>query len=451
MNCAAGAALRLRAVDPILARWALWALLAAPAAPSPSGTPTAEVAVLESASPGDFQEYGRALAAAGELLVIGEPGDDATGPESGAAFVYAGAPGGWQHLATLHSPAPSSGARFGAAVATDGLRVAVGAPRGDSAQPGSGAVHVWRRTPQGMALEASLGGSQTDSFCDFGSALALSGRTLAAGAPRQAASELGILGQDAGAAYVFELGTSGWSESAMLRAEQPSFAAYFGSALALDAVAPGAPGARGAALRLAVGSPGADYPQHAGAVDCFALSGAPGAAWTFEQRLLAPAPAAADDFGRAVALSDRLLAVGAPGSDSAAANAGAVHVFGLGAQGWVHAAELVSPAPLTQDYLGSAVTFEGPFGAAPTGTPIRLAAGAPQTFYPPPAKTGHVVVWRRTSGGFAADDFLEASNAQGGNELGSALAFGAHWLVAGAPGEPEHGVQHVGAALLFAP
>ena len=66
----------------------------------------------------------------------------------------------------------------------------------------------------------------------------------------------------------------------------------------------------------------------------------------------------------------------------------------------------------------------GTDGAAGAAAGTRLAAGAPQTFYPAPAKTGHVVVWRRTAAGFVQEDYLEASNAQGGNELGAARLAG---------------------------
>jgi hypothetical protein len=69
--------------------------------------------------------FGRAVGVAGNLAIIGAPGENSY---AGAAYIYLRA-GPWSPQARLTEPAPSAGGEFGHAVAIDGTTVIVGAPR----------------------------------------------------------------------------------------------------------------------------------------------------------------------------------------------------------------------------------------------------------------------------------------------------------------------------------
>ena len=81
------------------------------------------VATSDSA-PGDFA--GASLAISGTVVVVGAPFKNG---RAGAAYVFTRTPGiGWHELTKLVSDRPTSGDRFGAAVAISGSTALVGAP-----------------------------------------------------------------------------------------------------------------------------------------------------------------------------------------------------------------------------------------------------------------------------------------------------------------------------------
>src|SRR5690606_537176 len=77
--------------------------------------------------------------------------------------------------------------------------------------------------------QAYLKASNAAAAGKFGEAVALSGDTLAVGAPGQ-----GAAGSGPGAAYVFVRNGNAWSEQAYLTTSSQTPQAYFGDAIAID-------------------------------------------------------------------------------------------------------------------------------------------------------------------------------------------------------------------------
>lgn len=116
------------------------------------------------------------------------------------------------------------------------------------------------------------------------------------------------------------------------------------------------------------------------------------------QRIQLDAPWIQDHFGAAVALAGDVAAVGAPGRDGGASNAGAVAVFerrGGGAGVWVRVAVLTAPEPEDNARFGAAVTLAGP---------ATLLVGAPGSA----RGLGRVHVFRRTDDGWVWREVIEA-------------------------------------------
>ena len=126
---------------------------------------------------------------------------------------------------------------FGADVAIDGNRAAIGAPA--SAGDGRGAVFVFDRTAAGWAQSAKLelppGLSGT-----LGTAVDLEGSTVVAGAPDAAPDGV----SEAGVVYVFDLATPAASPAALTASDRTA-GARLGSSVAIDGatLAAGAPAA----------------------------------------------------------------------------------------------------------------------------------------------------------------------------------------------------------------
>ncbi|RFF29927.1 hypothetical protein DZC52_10860 [Wenzhouxiangella sediminis] len=250
-----------------------------------------QVAKVQRESPGKNDMAGVAVALDGVLAVVGAPGADFVGEDSGAALVYERGDEGWQKVMEL---APeSAGERFGSAVAVDGDRILIGASGNVPAKDTSGSAYVFERSGGQWRQVARLTPSDGAGGDGFGDAVALEGSRAVVGARF---ADLG--GSDEGAAYVYEKGDDGWREVARLSAPDPSDRDQFGHAVALvDGLA-------------VVGAPRVDDPERdTGAVWVFA----PGeAGWTMRERLAPSAAGAYDRFGSALGAAAGRVVIGAP-------------------------------------------------------------------------------------------------------------------------------------------
>jgi hypothetical protein len=165
-------------------------------------------------SDGAYQDwFGRRVSISGDTIVIGAEKHDASGTDSGAAYVFRRSETGgvvsWTQEAKLIPADAGAEAFFGSSVAINEDIMVVGADGMDKVTPpsggtGSGAAYVFRRTETGgvaawtqqMKLTASP--FEVEDF--FGISTAMSGDTVVIGA-----SHADDLGSDAGAAYVFRL------------------------------------------------------------------------------------------------------------------------------------------------------------------------------------------------------------------------------------------------------
>lgn len=306
-----------------------------------------------------------ALSGDGGILAVGADGEgsDATGVNgdqdneqakgSGAVYVFARNGGDWVQQVYVKASNTEPGDHFGRSVSlsNDGATLAVGAVGEDSAASGingdqqdntavgSGAVYVYIRSGGNWAQQAYVkasnnrpGGLVTGDA--FGGSVALSGdgRTLAVGARFEDATVTGINGNQhagsnhsSGAVYIFTRSGGDWTQQAYVKASNTGWGDEFGSAVALS----------GNGNTLAVGAPFEDSGAAGinGDEDNDMLK-SPGAAYVFARngkRWVQRAYVKASNtmlvprdpehaFGFAVALADSgdLLAVSAPGEDSAA-------------------------------------------------------------------------------------------------------------------------------------
>lgn len=252
-----------------------------------------EVAKLrrEAASKNDM--FGAAVGFDGGVAVIGAPGADVAGTDSGAAMVYERFAGAWEAVATLVPAAGASGERFGSAVAVDGERILIGASGDVSAGEQPGSAYLFERASDGWHEVARWSPSDGKGGDAFGDAVALAGDLALIGA-----RFADLAGSDEGAAYLFERTSDGWQEAAKLTLPEPSDRDQFGHSVAL---------AGDVAL---VGAPRVDEPDRdSGALWAF-VRGADG--WGSRGRLSPAAPDAYDEFGTAVAADGSVAVVGAP-------------------------------------------------------------------------------------------------------------------------------------------
>ncbi|MEM7201304.1 MAG: hypothetical protein AAF628_13615 [Planctomycetota bacterium] len=351
-------------------------------------------------------QFGAAVALSGERILVGARFHDVTSISGSAYLFERDRAGSWWQLARVTAEEPAGLDRFGGAVALYGADALVGAHCADLAATDAGTATVF--DVRGTKLQAS-DRAATDAF---GAAVALQGGRAVFGAP---GVDLGGT-NDSGAAYVFERESGGaWREAMKLIATDPGVADRFGSAVAVDGD------------WILVGSPFDDVAQGNDAGAAYLFERDRSGVWAQRQQLLPDAPAADDEFGRAVALQGRRALVGAPRDDHGrGTNAGSAYVFEPDRDGvWRQVAFLAAADGAAHDWFGAAVALDQD----------RALIGAPQQA----VWTGAAYVFERDSRGIWHQvDKLTASDGARQDCFGDAVAL---WGIRAAIGAPLHALD----------
>ena len=316
-----------------------------------TGTTWQQEAYLKASNTGEADSFGYSVALSGDTLAVGAPleasaargvggnQDDDSAPDSGAVYVFRRTGATWQQEAYLKASNTGAGDLFGRSLAVSGDTLAVGAVgessaaqgvggnQDDDSAPDSGAVYVFRRTGTTWQQEIYLKASNTGEADGFGYSVALSGDSLAVGAPLEDSATQGVGGnqdddgaQQSGAVYVFRRIDTAWQQETYFKASNTDANDSFGYSVALsgDTLAVGAYLERSAAQGVG-GNQDDDTARYSGAVYVFRHTGM---TWQQGAYLKASNTGADDWFGYSVALSGDTLAVAAPGEDSATQGVG---------------------------------------------------------------------------------------------------------------------------------
>jgi hypothetical protein len=351
-------------------------------------------ALLRASNAEAIDWFGWSVAIDGDTIVIGAPNEDSattlvngdaannTAFDAGAAYVFTRSAGTWSQQAYLKASNTGAGDHFGHSVAISGETIVVGAPAEDSnatgvdgsgteIAPDAGAAYVFVRQAEAWAPQAYLKASNTGLLDAFGTAVAISGDTIAVGAPQEDGSGTGInaasndLAPEAGAAYLFARSSGSWSPLAYVKASNSGALDTFGQSVALSDGT------------LVIGAPQED--GFSGAVYVFADDGG----WSERSYLKAEHPDPVDKFGTSVAVSGNALVVGAleedGGStglvgdplDNSASNAGAAYWFVRQGTSWTQLQQ--------EAYVKASNTGAGDmFGHAVAISGETIVVGAPK-------------------------------------------------------------------------
>ena len=458
-----------RAVCVLVAAPFMVVMLASPAVAAP-----AQEVYLKASNTEVGDGFGVPVAISGDTMVVGAPGEDsnATGVngnqgdnsalDSGAAYVYVRSGSSWVQQAYLKGSNAEAGDIFGAAVAISGDTIAVAAQteasaatgvngnQGDNSAPFSGAAYVFTRSGSTWTQQAYLKASNTESLDRFGWSVAISGDTIVVGAIEEDSNATGINGNQgdnsaatSGAAYVFTRSGSTWTQQAYVKASNTDAVDGFGFAVAIsgDTMVVGAPGEASNATGVN-GDQGNNSAAGSGAVYVFSRSGS---TWTQQAYLKASNTDGGDNFGVAVAISGDTIVVGAHmeasnatgvnGSqgDNSAAISGAAYVFTRSGSTWTQQAYLKASNTDAGDNFGVPVAISGDtivVGAveeASNATGVNGDQGNNSA-----AGSGAAYVFSRSGSTWTQQAYLKASNTDGGDNFGIAVAISGDTIVVGA-------------------
>ena len=372
-------------------------------------------------------ELGWSVAIDGDTLVIGALGDDPD--NTGAAYVFTRGAGGWTEAGKLTAEDRKLDAGFGRAVAVHGDAIVVGAYQEDHGmQSDAGAAYVFTRPATGWTdmtqtarLTAYEDEGENPAGDEFGSSVAVHEDTIVVGAPEDGSAK--------GAAYIFTRPNNGWtSTSTAAKLAGQTGGDRFGRSVAVyrDTVVVGAP------------EQGDDAQ---GRAYVFTKSAATGVwddwdgkyARDATARLQAPNRGNGDRFGRAVALEDDTIVVGAPYRDGPS-NSGSAYVFTRSGGGWAStstAAKLTASDAADNDEFGLSVAVDGD----------TVVVGARQTDHTNEDgedvnNSGSAYVFAKPDTGWTSTTTakkLTAYDASGNDLFGHSVAADGGAIVVGAP------------------
>ncbi len=312
------------------------------------------------AADGDADDwFGEAVAVSGDLIVVGAGDDEPFGAYSGSAYLFRYVDGSWLQETKLVAGDGEIYDGFGGAVAIDGEWVAIGAEKEDERAEDAGAVYLYHYNGTSWLETAKLTPGDGHPQNLFGNAVALDGNRLAVGAYWD-----DDLDDRAGSVYLYDYNGSEWALTTELFAADGDRTDEFGSALAL------------AGDQLAVGAPSRDdFGYQSGAAYLFRYANAQ---WTQEQKILAADGSEFDQFGSSVAIEDATLLVGAKGDDSYGGNySGSAYLFRFDGTAWTEETEFLLGDGLVGNsvaLLGD-IAFVSEHGAAPNGAVHVLDLG----------------------------------------------------------------------------
>ncbi len=457
-------------------------------------------ASLKGANTGANDRLGVSVAISGDTAVLGangeagsgsgvNPADNETAPYAGAAYVFTRAGTAWSQQAHLKASNTGAGDAFGSSVAVSGDLVMIGSPgedgSGRSVNPAAddksreaGAVYAFVRHETEWSQEAYLKPPNTalnpGFYEQFGQAVAISGDTVAVGAPNEAGSGAGVnpdsdeMLSGSGAVYVFVRQGTGWSQEAYLKASNPGEYDHFGSSVAVagDIIVVGVGGDDGGGTGLNPASN--DDAAESGAAYIFKRSGG---AWIQEAYVKASDARAADTFGTSVAVSGETVVVGSPGYDGypswvnaqnpyGSSNSGAAYVFKRSGGTWSQQALLKPANGYSEFAFGSSVAVSG--NSIIVGSPREYYNGAgvnPPAPGPARHESGAAYVFVEDQSGWTEQVYLKATNPSAFDHFGASVAMDGDRVVIGAPHEQGSGMgvnppdnnafQRAGAAYIF--
>ncbi len=364
--------------------------------------------MLSSPSPQAFGRFGFSVAVSGASVAIGAPLETVSSyTEAGQAYTFNANSG--DQIATFSSPNAQQQGEFGNSIAVSGATVAVGAPD----ETGSGYADAGNAylidTATSAVTTLTSPNAQTDGF--FGQSVAISGSYVAVGASGE--TDQGV--SDAGNAYSFSI-ASGPLILGTFTTPNPSASGEFGWSIAFGGT------------NVVTGAPNEDASGESGAGHAYLRDNLP-------LTLASPNTQADGLWGSAVAISGSLLAIGAPG-ETAAGLAGAGHAYIVdSATGGV--TTLASPNAQTSGSFGASVGISG----------TTLIVGAPDESVSGTVDAGHAYLFSATTGSLIAT--LTSPNEQTDGLFGTSVAISGSTAVVGAPGETASTYATAGNAYTF--
>ena len=161
-------------------------------------------------------------------------------------------------------------------------------------------------------------------------------------------------GSSSGAAYIYERnlgGLANWGEVKKLVPSDPDLSDHFGKSVSISG------------NTVIIGSPlDDDGGTESGSAYVFEKNEGGTNNWGQVKKIVSSDPAANDDFGNSVAISDDIIVIGEESDSAGGASSGAAHIYYRntgGTNNWGHLKKIVASDPAAVDKFGTSVSISG--------------------------------------------------------------------------------------------
>ena len=244
--------------------------------------------------------FGTAIAVSGSTLVIGDPLKTESGhTNQGAVYVFSGTGSGstsnWTQAAEFTSTNGAVGDFFGLSVAVSGSTIAVGAPtKTVGSNSWQGEAYVFSGSGSSWSQAATVTSSDGLAYDEFGLSVAIASGAVAVGAPYKS-----ISGGGTGAVYMFN--SPSYTQSAEFDAAYDVI--YLGTAITAGGNA------------VIAGAPESKIPYYDAGAGSVLIYTESGTTWSQAVTLDSPNPSNSQFFGSSLSLSGTMLAISAESVD----------------------------------------------------------------------------------------------------------------------------------------
>jgi hypothetical protein len=299
-----------------------------------SGWPDQPAATLNPANLPGTEGFGSAVAVSGNTAVV-----DYVVGDVGHVYIYVRGASGWSNFPTAMLSSPVADDGFGSALAVSGNTLVIGAANTNS---GVGAAYIYVKGASGWPTTPTKTLPAPSANLDhyFGRSVAVSGNTVIVGASNN------VNPPQAGAAYIYVKGTSGWPAKPTVKLSNPEKTGKHAFGVYVQV----------SGNTAVVSAPATKY--YAGVVYVY-VRGASGWPEQATVTLSDPAAHSEDDFGDiSVSVSGNTLAVAAI---DAHRFAGAAYIYVKGASGWptTPTTTLSNPPPASNMFFGTSMAVSG--------------------------------------------------------------------------------------------
>jgi len=252
--------------------------------------------------------FGCAVSISRDYAIVGSYWDDDNGTSSGSAYIFKYGATGWVQEAKLTASDGAKDDWFGYAVSISGNYAIVGAALDDDNGSNRGSVYVFRRSGSGWVQQAKLLAGDGDAGDEFGGSVCLEGKHAVIGAIGD-----DDIGEDSGAAYIFERTGNDWIQQDKLVAPDGAVGDHFGNSVSIDGN-----------YAVVAANLDSDMGEESGSAYIFKREGQ---RWAPQAKLTAPDAAGYDYFGQWVGIDGSYVVISAPYDDDNGDDSGSLYIF----------------------------------------------------------------------------------------------------------------------------